>query len=55
LPEKVVKVGKVVKVMGATWKITAAWTILSYRPDWRRAIRKHRHETGDDQPKKSRV
>jgi len=57
LPEKYAVVGKPLKLKGDNgiwtngWVVKSAGELVDEPPDWRKAIRKHREETGDDLPK----
>lgn len=53
LPVKHARVGNVVKLRTRGkwedgWKVVTAGKLLDHRPDYRKMIRHHRHETGDD-------
>ena len=58
LPIRHAKVGNSVELKEEAGEWTKGWIVrqagpvISEPPDWKQAIRKHRHQTGDDQPKK---
>jgi hypothetical protein len=56
LPEKYAVVNKVVKLKGNQswtdgWVVKSAGELVDEPPDYRKAIRRHRKNTGDDTPK----
>lgn len=61
LPIRHAKVGNYVKLKESNGEWTDGWAVklvgpsVQEPPDWRKAIRNHRHRTGDDRPKERKA